>query len=574
MTRAAAPPSTTYRLAAVESTPQLAKALGVPLRLFRAVLRNSAPQEIYFRHEIPKKNPRFDGEVRIAWESSDEMLGRAHKAVARRLDSFLRSKDIGYPHSSAHGYVRGGSTRSNAEPHCGSRLLVRADIQEFFPSITSRRIAKALRALGMLPKPARELAKFTTIEGMLPLGLPESPVISNLIALEMDRELEALAKDRGLRYTRYSDDMTFSGPTNLPTKNQISALLHRHKFSLSERKFRLSKRGQAHFVTGLSVAENDYPHAPKKMKRQLRQELYYCRKFGLTVHSSRKNELPQKTFNRLYGLVSYVSFIERRHTKTLRDQWNKIVKEEAGELAFATVTGQDRRDVHVVVDESEFEVGGEHFLALCLVRTNELAKVERSIHDVQTDYVTTPGSKGNLKSLEAIGVHFTDSHFDLRTQTFYVLMELPWSASIHFKRIESTHNYAGTWLDLFRSAIRQELVISDGASLNILVEGNDKIAQRKLAEIASKEFLHAKKIGSKRPAESPKVQRISKRDSSAVTLPDFVLAAFRHNAMRSDDDKVLDFERIRDRVRYIHDVDLNRFYTRKNPFVDIGSPQE
>lgn len=569
MTRAAAPPSATYRLGAVENTAQLAKTLGVPLGLFRAVLRNKMPEDLYFRHEIPKKNPRFEGQTRIAWEASSEMLARAHKAVARRLDSFLRSKNIGYPHPAAHGYVRGGSTRSNAEPHCGSRLLVRADIQEFFPSITTRRIARILRLLGLHQKPARELAKFTTIEGTLPLGLPESPVISNLIALEMDREFQDFAMKRNLRYTRYADDITFSGSTNLPTKTELRNLLRHHKFALSERKFRLSKRGQAHFVTGLSVAENDYPHAPREMKRQLRQELYYCRKFGLAAHAARKSESPQKMFNRLYGLVSYVSFIERRHATTLRNQWCQIVKDEGREIAFMTTPGQDRRDVQVVVDESEFEVGGERFLALCFVRTDDLDKIERGIRGVQLSYLTTPGSKGDLELLEEVGVHFVDAHFDLRTQTFYALMELPWTASIQYKRIKSDKDYEATWLDLFEGAIRQEIVTADGAILSISVEQNNKVSQCKLIGIASKAFASAENADSRRPIELPKVQRVNKKNSPAVTLPDFVLAAFRHNAVRSADDRVLDFERVRDRVRYIRDVDMGHFYTRKNPFVDV-----
>ena len=549
----------------------MSRALGVPVTIFRRVVGCRKPDELYFLHTIAKKNPRAAGDVRMAWEPRDEALARAHKSVARRLDAFARQQAIGYPHPAVHGYVRGGSTRSNATPHCGARLLLRADIEEFFPTITSRRIAKLLRSLGMQTLPARLLAKFVTINGLLPLGLPESPVISNLVCLDMDRELQAMAAERTLRYTRYADDITFSGHASLPSKEDIRHILTRQGFRLSERKFRISKRGQAHFVTGLSVSERDYPHAPREMKRKLRQELYFCERFGLDIHAMEQGETSQKTFNRLYGLVNYVSYVERRQTERLQQRWGQIVRREVGEAAYATVQGREYRDIHLIVDESEFTIGEQKYLAICAVRLSELDRKQRVVRKLLVDYVTTPGAKGEIDALKDAGVHFTEVHYDLRTKTLDLMLEMLWSASVHFAKYESGADYESTWLKLFDGAVRQELMTADGIGLEILVEENDKVSSSALKRVVDAQFQRMGLAGSRRPRTKPEVKRVGKSDTPILTIPDFVLAAFRHYVLQVTDEKVLDFERIRDKVRYVHDHDLDAFYTRKKPFVELGS---
>ncbi|ULU23193.1 Reverse transcriptase [Dyella terrae] len=419
--------------------------------------------------------------------------------------------------------------------------------------------------------PARLLAKFVTINGLLPLGLPESPIISNLVCLDMDRELQAMADERDLRYTRYADDITFSGYANLPSKEDIRHLLTGQGFRLSDRKFRISKRGQAHFVTGLSVSERDYPHVPREMKRKLRQELYFCERFGLDVHAIEQGETSQKTFNRLYGLVNYVSYVERRQADRLHQKWGRIVRRELGEAAYATVQGREYRDIHLIVDESEFKIGEQKYLAICVVRLSELDRKQRVVRKLLLDYVTTLGAKGEIDALKDVGVHFTEVHYDLRTKTLDLMLEMLWSASVHFAKYESGEDYEFTWLKLFKEAMHQELVTADGIGLEVLVEENDKVSSSALKSIVDAQYQHMELAGSRRPRVKPDVKRVGKSDTPILTLPDFVLAAFRHNVLQVADERVLDFERIRDKVRYIHDHDLDAFYTRKKPFVEVGS---
>ena len=149
------------------------------------------------------------------------------------------------------------------------------------------RVELALEAAGLQPAVTNALGRFLTIEGTLPLGLNASPMIANLVATPLDHDLNALAKEWGLTYTRYADDITLSGDGELPTREIIETVLKRHFFRLNKSKFRTSKLGQKHYVTGLSVADKAAPHAPRAMKHKLRQELYYIEKFGFLEHLSR-----------------------------------------------------------------------------------------------------------------------------------------------------------------------------------------------------------------------------------------------------------------------------------------------
>jgi RNA-directed DNA polymerase len=523
-------------------------------------------------HRIPKRSPRNAGEYRIVWESREELVARSHKSVARRLDEFARHREISYPHPAVHGYVRGGSTKSNAQPHCGARILVRADIQSFFPTITLERIAEMLRSIGMRSEPAQELARFVTICRELPLGLPESPVISNLICLRLDSDLQFLATTLGAEYTRYADDITFSGDANLPSKEQIRHILDQHGFRLSDRKFRKSKRGQAHFVTGLSVSENDYPHIPRKLKQRLRLELHYCEKLGLKQHALKISEDSRKTFLRLAGMVRYVSFIERRKSTTILEQWDRILSQYFGPTLYAKIKNRSRLNHFVIVDETEFDLEGAHYLAICFVRITDLKGVENAIEVLLGDYLTKPGAKGDLDQLQEVGVHYTDAHFDLRTHTLDLMTDiLPWSAAIHFARVDTSRPYRNVYLSLFAEAVRQEFITSDESGVEILVERNDKIKTTPLTAIVDAEYRRAEAENGRRPKSLPSVRVVEKASVRSITLPDFVLAAFRNYACLVANESVLDFERIRDRVRYVHDADGENYYSRKRPFVSLGS---
>ncbi len=80
-------------------------------------------------------------------------------------------------------------------------------------------------------------------------------MIANLVCQKLDNKIQALAERLDCKYTRYADDITISGNNKLPTRQDLEKILNEEKFKLSQKKFRITKLGQAHYVTGLSVSD-------------------------------------------------------------------------------------------------------------------------------------------------------------------------------------------------------------------------------------------------------------------------------------------------------------------------------
>ena len=115
------------------------------------------------------------------------------------------------PTDAAHGFVAGRSIVTNASCHVGRKLVVTADIRNFFPSITASQVSKAIAPLSLSLLERCAITKLVTRRGRLPQGAPTSPHLANLVARYLDMRLTGLALCGGWTYTRYADDLTFSG---------------------------------------------------------------------------------------------------------------------------------------------------------------------------------------------------------------------------------------------------------------------------------------------------------------------------------------------------------------------------
>ena len=399
---------------------ELASYIGIKPERFTEIIASESRAEFYQRHYIMKRSFHRILKPRLVWEAH-RSLADAHKTIARRFDHFLRSIDAQYPHEAAYGYIRHRGTKDNAKIHSGAPLLLRADIQDFFPSISTKRLIAEFGKLGMHHETSDALAKFVTIDNKLPLGLNASPMLANFICLELDKKIQALAENYNCKYTRYADDISISGATQLPPRAALEKILQEEGFKLSAQKFRITKRGQAHYVTGLSISEKT-PHIPRRMKRRLRQELYYCNKFGITNHLERiDQERLQSGINRLDGTVRYVGHIEERISGKLKNKWNNLLERDDLEPSYKSsyygyVPLSERTHyVECYIDESEIVFGGRKFLALGLVFTEESNEIACTTAATLREYQVDPFSSGDKSALKKNGLHFTDSHPDLRT---------------------------------------------------------------------------------------------------------------------------------------------------------------
>lgn len=208
------------------------------------------------------------------------------KAVQRRILREILDKVPMHP--AATGFRRGRDVVANAAPHVGKSVVLCYDLRDFFPSIRRRRVAAFFQWLGYHPKVARILSFLCTAKVdwtgfVLPQGAPTSPALANAICYRMDCRLAGLARRFGAAYTRYADDMTFSGDETfkrglsrfIPRAEKI---IHSEGFHLHHGKRRFMRRGDRQRVTGLVV--NQKLSVPRDEYDRLKAILHNAAKSG------------------------------------------------------------------------------------------------------------------------------------------------------------------------------------------------------------------------------------------------------------------------------------------------------
>jgi Reverse transcriptase (RNA-dependent DNA polymerase) len=218
-------------------------------------------------------------------------------------------------HEAARGFRAGESIVSNATPHTGKALVVNLDIQSFFPSTTYPLILRACRRLAagrLSPRAVFLLADLCSYRGALPTGAPTSPAIGNLVLTPADRALAAAAARVGADYTRYADDLTFSGGGEthrlIPfVKRVLGGLGYR----IERRKINLFRRGRRQMVTGLVV--NEKANWPRHLRRLLRAAVDRRRRGGTPVWHGRPLADEQ-----LRGLIAFLNMTRPEEAANLR----------------------------------------------------------------------------------------------------------------------------------------------------------------------------------------------------------------------------------------------------------------
>lgn len=189
-------------------------------------------------------------------------------------------------HSRAMAYRPGLSIKDNAREHLGKDRVLRVDIAGFFPAITFRMVYKVLAKAGYSRPVTTLLSRLCTYGSSLPQGAPSSPALSNLVFLPIDRRLAGYAAKKGLSYSRYADDLIFSG--DFEPKATICfcrRVLAECGFTVNERKLQVMRPHQRQTVTGLVV--NERLNVSRTLRRQIIQEAHYIGLYGLRSHLER-----------------------------------------------------------------------------------------------------------------------------------------------------------------------------------------------------------------------------------------------------------------------------------------------
>lgn len=272
----------------------LERDLGISARTLYAVSRNLGKH--YRTLRIPKKSGGYR-----CLSVPDEVL----KSIQRRIAEVLLCHMPISAYAKAYRY--GGSTLSNALPHVGKPVVLKLDILHFFDSIRYSDVKENVFPAEIYAEPLRILLTMLCYcRDALPQGAPTSPAITNILLRDFDEGVGLWCRERGIVYTRYCDDLTFSG--DFAPEDVIAFVRRELKalgFLLNEQKTRIQRPGNRQWVTGIVV--NEKPNLPGDYRRNLRQELYYCRKFGIEAHLQKIGlDIPEETYRmRLLGKVSY-----------------------------------------------------------------------------------------------------------------------------------------------------------------------------------------------------------------------------------------------------------------------------
>lgn len=251
----------------------------------------------YRTYKIPKKN----GGTREISEPLPSL-----KEIQRWiLDNVLAPVNISVY---AKAYVKKKSIKENARFHKRQPIVLSLDVERFFDSITSDKIYSLFLKLGYKEDVSVLLTNLCCLNGCLPQGAPTSPMLSNIVLTEFDNIIGKYTNEKKIRYTRYADDMTFSGdfkPGQIISfvKYNLSNL----GLKLNERKIRTRKKCQRQEVTGIVV--NEKMQLPKPIRKQIRQEMYYVRKYGLESHMQYCDIFKENYLQHLKGRIQYGLFI-------------------------------------------------------------------------------------------------------------------------------------------------------------------------------------------------------------------------------------------------------------------------
>ena len=306
-------------LPVLDKPKQLAEMLGLSISELRwlSYHREAATSIHYKRFTIPKRN----GTERAIWAPMPKLKAAQHWVLYNIVERLL-------VHGAAHGFIPGRSIATNAEAHRHSKIVVKLDIKDFFPTVSLPRVKGVFRKAGYREQIATLLAMLCTEsprevvphKGVnyyvatgprsLPQGAPTSPALTNVLCLKLDQRLTGLAESMGWRYTRYADDLTFSIPRKSKKDPKVGALIGTVKQIVSEEGFevhpdktKVHRSGGAQRVTGLVVNGEGEVRVPREIKRRIRAAIHNL-----------KNGKPLKdgeTISTIEGYAAYIAMTDQ-----------------------------------------------------------------------------------------------------------------------------------------------------------------------------------------------------------------------------------------------------------------------
>jgi len=333
---------------AIESAGDLADWLGLypgELQWFADLkglgYKQNRPRLRHYRYRVLSKGY---GNIRLIEAPKPRLKELQRQILARILEKIP-------PHPAVQGFLKGRSIKTFIAPHVGQHVVLRMDLRDFFPSISGARVQTFFRTVGYPESVADVLGGICTntaprdvfkaagfdidparlrdartlyARPHLPQGAPTSPALANLCAYRMDCRLVGLARSAGARYTRYADDLAFSGSEAFERSverfsTHAAAISHEEGFAVNHRKTRIMRQGVRQHLAGLVA--NQKPNVMRTDFDRLKATLTNCVRHG----PESQNRDGHAAFRaHLEGRVGFVESINPAKGKRLRDTFERI----------------------------------------------------------------------------------------------------------------------------------------------------------------------------------------------------------------------------------------------------------
>jgi len=275
----------------------------LPIYVYAAA---NSPERFYRQFSIPKKN----GGIRIISEPLPN-LKEIQKWILKNI--LYNLKVSAY----AKAYIPGKSIKDNVRFHRRQKKVLSLDIKSFYDCLTNWMVFQLFMENGYNESVAMMLTGLCCLNGSLPQGAPTSAALSNLLMKKFDEIVGKYCKEQEIRYTRYADDMTFSGDFDeVQVIRFIRKNLKSMGLKLNKTKTRVRKQGQQQEVTGIVV--NYKTQVPKTVRKEIRKNMYYIQKYGLESHLNYIGTERKNYIGHLMGQISYALFINPKDREMKR----------------------------------------------------------------------------------------------------------------------------------------------------------------------------------------------------------------------------------------------------------------
>lgn len=319
----------------IENVKDLAEFLDIKYNDLRrlAYHRDVVKVDNYKRYKIPKKK---GGYRNIA--SPKPLLKKAQRKI---LDGILSNITVS---DCANGFLKGKSVVIGAECHKKSPdLLINIDLENFFPTITFKRVVGMFKGFGYSGYISSLLAMLCTYcermeievkgekryvkttERILPQGSPASPMITNIICLNLDKRMhKVVASLNNASYTRYADDMSFSFTSTKDLNVNkfmyfIYKIIKEEGFIINQNKTKFLRKNNRQSITGI-IINNEEIGVPRK----------WIRNFRATIHNANKikkeGKLSLKTINEIKGKAAWIKSVNEKRYKDIIEEAYKVIE--------------------------------------------------------------------------------------------------------------------------------------------------------------------------------------------------------------------------------------------------------